>query len=305
MMYKVINFDSWFLDSDCGSNGSGAIEKIWLVNPQDGKRGLFKFPKIKSDGSVTGEYYAEKIASELGRLIKMPCADVDIGTYKGRVGSISYNFLKNNEFLNEGINFIQERYPSYNKNKFEEALEGLKYNVQMLKNLNINFEDILKMIIFDALIGNSDRHHSNWGYIVEENNNTCSNIRFCPLYDNGSSLCSYVNDYDIKDILRDKNRYNALIDTKSKSCIGWEDERPIRHFELIKKIKANYYNETIDFVKEIKQKLTNSSIKNILDSFENNVIVAEKKKLLFKVINDRKLKILEIYGIDGEKNDNE
>lgn len=107
-------------------------------------RGLFKFPKIKSDGSVTGEYYAEKIASELGRLIKMPCAEVDIGTYKGRVGSISYNFLKNNEFLNEGINFIQERYPSYNKNKFEEAMEELKYNVQMLKNLNINFEDILK-----------------------------------------------------------------------------------------------------------------------------------------------------------------
>ena len=268
-------------------------------------RGLFKFPKIKSDGSVTGEYYAEKIASELGRLIKMPCAEVDIGTYKGRVGSISYNFLKNNEFLNEGINFIQERYPSYNKNKFEEAMEELKYNVQMLKNLNINFEDILKMIIFDALIGNSDRHHSNWGYIVEENNNTYSNIRFCPLYDNGSSLCSYVNDYDIKDILRDKNRYNALIDTKSKSCIGWEDERTIRHFELIKKIKANYYNETIDFVKEIKQKLTNSSIKNILDSFENNVIVEEKKKLLFKVINDRKSKILEIYDIDGEKNDNE
>ena len=161
------------------------------------------------------------------------------------------------------------------------------------------------MIIFDALIGNSDRHHSNWGYIIEENNKTYSNIRFSPLYDNGSQLCSYVNDSDIKDILRDKNRYNALIDTKSKSCIGWEEQRPIRHFELIKKLKENFFNETIDFVKEINEKLTDKAIKNILDNFEDNIFSEEKKKLLFKVINDRKLKILEIYGIDVEKNDYE
>ena len=37
MMYKLINFDSWVLDSDFGAYGSGASEKIWLVNPQDGK----------------------------------------------------------------------------------------------------------------------------------------------------------------------------------------------------------------------------------------------------------------------------
>lgn len=235
----------------------------------------------------------------------MPCAEVDIGTYNGRAGSISYNFLQENEFLNEGVNFIQKRYPNYNRNKFEDNVENIKYSVQMLENLNINLGDILKMIIFDALIGNSDRHHSNWGYIIEENNKTYSNIRFSPLYDNGSSLCSYVNDSDIKDILRDKNRYNALIDTKSKSCIGWEEQRPIRHFELIKKLKENFFNETIDFVKEINEKLTNKSIKNILDNFEDNIISEEKKKLLFKVINDRKLKILEIYGIDVEKNDYE
>ena len=42
----------------------------------------FKFPKIKHDGTITGEYWAEKLATEIGKLIGVECAKVDIGTYK-------------------------------------------------------------------------------------------------------------------------------------------------------------------------------------------------------------------------------
>ena len=55
-MFEVKNFDSWIEDKDSGKFGSGASEKIWLVNPKTNKKGLFKFPKIKSDGTITGEY---------------------------------------------------------------------------------------------------------------------------------------------------------------------------------------------------------------------------------------------------------
>ena len=299
-MFNVINFDNWFEDEESGKFGSGASEKIWIINPDNGEKGLFKYPKIRVNGTITGEYYAEKIASEIGSLLDIPCANVDIGTYKGRLGSISYNLIGENEFLYEGINFIQEKYPNYNKDKFIDEVTNDKYNVQMFEKININIKDILNMIIFDALIGNSDRHHSNWGYIYHFDNERGLYLRFCPLYDNGSSLCAYVNDEDIDSILKDKSRYVALIDSKSKSCIGWDSKRPIRHFELIKELRDNYFDDTIDFVNKIKDRITEESILNILNKFSNEIISDDKKKLLLNFILDRKNKILEMYDIINE-----
>ena len=40
-------------------------------------------------------------------------------------------------------------------------------------------------------------------------------------------------------------KFEALVNTKSKSAIGWENERPIRHFDLLKKLKDNKYEATI------------------------------------------------------------
>ena len=38
--------------------------------------------KDKEKGIITGEYWAEKLAPEIGKLIGVECAKVDIGTYK-------------------------------------------------------------------------------------------------------------------------------------------------------------------------------------------------------------------------------
>lgn len=81
-MFEVKNFDNWIEDTEYGKFGSGASEKIWLINPETNERGLFKFPKVKSDGQITGEYWAEKLATEIGKIIDVECAKVDIGTYK-------------------------------------------------------------------------------------------------------------------------------------------------------------------------------------------------------------------------------
>lgn len=80
-MIEIKNFDNWIEDKESGKFGSGASEKIWLINPDTNEKGIFKFPKVKTDGTITGEYWAEKLAEELGKLIGIKCARVDIGTY--------------------------------------------------------------------------------------------------------------------------------------------------------------------------------------------------------------------------------
>ncbi|HBC84825.1 MAG: hypothetical protein J6D03_01525 [Clostridia bacterium] len=81
-MIEVKNFDNWIEDTESGKFGSGASEKIWLINPETNEKGLFKFPKVKNNGHITGEYWAEKLSTEIGKLIDVECAKVDIGTYK-------------------------------------------------------------------------------------------------------------------------------------------------------------------------------------------------------------------------------
>ena len=120
-----------------------------------------------------------------------------------------------------------------------------------------------------------------------------------PLYDNGSSLCSYINENDIETILKDKMKYESIINTKSKSAIGWNNIRPIRYFELIKKLKEEYFNETIDFVKNIKKNITEQSIDAILSNFDDTIINNKMKKLLKQFIIERKNRIIEIYNLES------
>ena len=80
--------------------------------------------------------------------------------------------------------------------------------------------------------------------------------------------------------------------------IGWNEKRPIRHFELIKNIKNNYYNETVDYVKNIKNKITRKLVSEILNNFTDDMISKRMKDLLLKFILDRRNKILEIYNME-------
>lgn len=223
---------------------------------------------------------------------------------------MSYSFLSNTTSLVEGVEFILGKYPYYDKDTLVDKYSGMPYSFQMIVEsmkpiLGIN--TISKILLFDALIGNSDRHHSNWGITetkgflsVEKGVFPVNAMTLSPLYDNGSSLCSYINESDIETILKDKIRYESIINTKSKSAIGWNNIRPIRHFELIKNLRNEYYDETVKFVINIKKNITEQSIDTILSNFDDNIISGQMKKLLKKFIIDRRNRIIEIYNLDGE-----
>ena len=224
------------------------------------------------------------------------------GYTNGRIGSMSYNIIKQNEVLNEGVTYIQDKYPFYNKKKLVDEYSEEKYCFQMIEECltEDGIKNILKMMIFDILIGNSDRHHSNWGIVIHINTYKGFESHFCPLYDNGSSLCSYVNEEDIDTILKDRMRFGALVDTKSQSTIGWKNKRPIRHFELLEHLKEEKYNDTIEYIENIKNNINEQSINNILNEFDNNIISENMKKLVKEYLLERRKRILDIYNLEDK-----
>lgn len=229
---------------------------------------------------------------------------------------MSYNLVDSNvgdNFTNllEGIVFIENHYPYYDKDKLEDTYSNSKYSIQMIQNsLNgiLEIDEFYKIVIFDILIGNSDRHHSNWAILArgivyktpEDMFDVFFNYSMSPLYDNGSSLCAYEDNNNFEIFFKDKMKFEALVNTKSKSAIGWEDERPIRHFELLKKIKDNAYDGTIQYVEKIKTNINEEKIDKILSEFNNNIISIDMKKLLKMYILERRKRILRIYDLKDE-----
>ncbi len=159
-----------------------------------------------------------------------------------------------------------------------------------------------------SLLGNSDRHHSNFVVISKETMYKTSedmldvhfDYKMSPLYDNGSSLCAYEDNNEIEKFFKDKMKFESLINTKSKSAIGWGNERPIRHFELLKKLKDNVYSQTIKYIEKIKNNINENNIDGVLNKFGNNIINENMKKLLKVYILERRKRMLEIYDLKDE-----
>ncbi len=294
-MKKLISFDSWEVDIDTPL-GSGASKKNWLINYEKKQRGIFKYPKVTSKSNITGEYWAECLACEIANILNIPCAKVDIGSYCDSIGSMSYMLLKENEYLNEGLYFISKEYPAYSVDKFFDSSTGTWYSLQMimksLKEMGLE-KDFLIIPLFDALIGNTDRHHSNWGVVLSKDN---LKPKISPLYDNGSSLCSIVSEDKIN--LHDKNWFNAQIDSKSKSIIRFENtkERPT-HFKMVEYLAHHFFRECTYYVDMLGSVLTDNKIVDLINDYPDDIISQGMKKLLFLFLTQRRNRIIDIFKL--------
>lgn len=285
-MYK--DFGNWET-YDGFSYGSGTSNQEWIISNKTGQIGLFKERKTE----FTTDNFSEKIASQIAKIIGIECAEIDLAIRDNRIGVVSYKINSDTENIIEGINYISKIYPLYNRNNLTDEASNEKYSLDMiLKSINgLNLEsDLFKIFIFDFIIGNTDRHHSNWAILRDS-----ENVKICPLYDNASSLCAYESDERIEKNLASEKWINARIDSSSKSLIRLNGKK-VRHSDFVRYIKDNYYSETIQFVCNIKNRLNNSVIEELIYSYKG--LLSENKISLLKIYLEEKVKLLSnIYGI--------
>ena len=196
----------------------------------------------------------------------------------------------------EGINFITKVYPEYDEEKFVDPVTEHRYSIEMVQEVTkayASIEEFLKMLMFDFLIGNTDRHQSNWALISENNK-----MEWSPLYDNSSSLCAYISKEQISKYLgKDKNRWRALVDTKSRSMIRcrMSDEKRQTHLMVLQYIRDNYYDETYDFARKIVQEMTERNIDYILKQYSESELSGNKKELIFRFLCSKVELLKEVY----------
>lgn len=109
------------------------------------------------------------------------------------------------------------------------------------------FRDFVKMLIFDGLVGNNDRHFYNWGVIrnLKSSGNPC----FSPIYDTARGL--FWNEHERKIITlyqnsKELNNYLKKYSVNSKPKTGIDGDPSINHFQLLDYL----YNNEIGITKE-------------------------------------------------------
>lgn len=293
-MYK--NYDNWELYEGF-SCGSGTSQQEWIVN-NEGQIGLFKQRKTEN---VTDDI-SEKIASDIANVIGLPCAKIELAVRNGRYGVVSYLINKSeDEVLSEGITYISRIFREYDRDNLIDSKTGEKYSLEMIlksvEGLKLE-KGLFDIFIFDCLIGNSDRHHSNWATLTANDKTSV-----CPIYDNASSLCYSITEEKILQFKNDDNWKRAQINSKSKSIIRINGKK-VTHSDFVKYLYNNYYNETVDFVKKINKNLLSKEIDQIVDRYIPE-LGKIKSNFIKEFLKEKRKLILNIYKIaDYEKGGN-
>lgn len=167
----------------------------------------------------TGEHWAEKIASEVADELSLPTHRVELATYEGRPGCAVRSFLEKGQTLIHGNELMAGAIDGYDKEKEQGQSDHNFANIVSALEHRFSMPEVRKRVAFrfvgylvlDALVGNTDRHHENWGVVLSyfhENDTdrrifrSGMRIGLAPTFDHGSSLGREMLDERRKAILK-------------------------------------------------------------------------------------------------------
>lgn len=212
-----------------GEEQLGSKEKFWFR--RDGQLWLFKeVREIKAHGAVlpAGEDWAEKIASEVAKLLDIPVATVELAEFQGRRGCASLNFTTQAKQLEHGNEVMAGLLDGYDRelryHQTSHTVDNIVKAVSKMfssrrEHLHV-LQQLASYLVLDALIGNTDRHHENWGFLwqvqvdideVSEAGRITKEYEVAPTFDLGSSLgrelldakrLQYLNNKTVEKYLR-------------------------------------------------------------------------------------------------------
>lgn len=158
---------------------NGMLPKCW--RRVAGKIKLYK-GGTKGAANTGNEPYSEFYAAQVAEVMDVNAINYNLSKWKGELCSTCelftdkrYSFMPVGRIVKSGgLQAVQEYYS--------------KLGAEFVSALN-------DMLVFDAIICNTDRHFGNFGFMVD--NETNSIAAPAPLFDHGNSLLNYAMDTDL------------------------------------------------------------------------------------------------------------
>ena len=269
--------------------GDGKDALCWIIYDQE--RYLFK-PIMEGEYNVWGEIISMMVA----KMMNIPCAEYRIASLGNITGVLSKSFLKKEDTLILGTEIYQRFL-----NKRKKEVESLSHH-NILKNISSKSmfyylnnlsstsfildysaisseqkvrieQELSRMLLFDLITLQGDRHSNNWGIIFNDNT-----YRLCPLFDNSASFgLGYPMMKERIERFRSEkmnarrfgdntNIYSLIYQASPDFTLNEENILDInkRKKDKIPKVFSLFYQKLDDFSKE--------KVEAILDKFDGDSI---------------------------------
>lgn len=249
------------------------------------------------------EYMINRIGQELG----LHMNEVAIYKINGQIRFLSRFFLKNNETLIHGAEISGEYLDDMElaaEIANEKTTSRQLFTFEFIeKALTTKFKDqsdtlileLVKMIVFDGLVGNNDRHFYNWGVITNTKKKTTI-PRFAPLYDSARGLLWNSSDEWVSVNLNAMDQGGKKVEHYiNRACprISIDGNSEINHFGLIHYLK-NYNEEFNVIVKQMASMENEDKIVRLIKNDFFGFYIPERCKLIEYIIKERFKKVREI-----------
>ena len=195
------------------------------------------------------EPYSEYYAAQLAHAMGLKHIDYSLASWKKSICSVC------EIFTSKDVSYV----PIWKFGEFPTVVDVTNY----LKTLGDDYyNDFVDMMIFDALIYNTDRHQGNFGLLIDSRTNKL--ISLAPIFDNGLGLFPYAMDNDLENLSAyAKTRTSAFdvsFDAIAKEYISDRQRAQLRKILNFKFVSNKTYHLPAKRVKVLEQFIKNRAM---------------------------------------------
>ena len=271
----------------------GSKPKFWFNRSEsEDELWLFKYHRESS-----GEHWAEKVASEVAELLNIPHAIVELAVFKQYKGTVTKSFTDRYHELIHGNQLLSLVFYEYEPEKVQKQSDHTIFNIWSVLEAVFEQEKIdsakqafCEYITLDAFIGNTDRHHENWGVLMDF---FMVSKSVAPSYDHASSLGREIDD-DRRIRLLDEDRVGQYSE-KGRSPIyrSGEDTKGLSPLGVVR-TAINESPESFSSVLKRLSQLDVSSLEEIVNRVPDDWMSIHAREFAVNLMLYNRQKLLEI-----------
>jgi hypothetical protein len=240
--------------------GEAPKQAIRLYEYQKGVRSSsHKWPLYLAKGGrkwYPVESVTEHLLTRIGQTVGLEMAQSKLVYIRGQLRFLSRYFLKPSDelihgaqiyaaYLNDAellfVEDVEHKNEARNLFTFQFAKDAI-YKVFPVYGPQL-YHSFIKMLLFDALVGNNDRHFYNWGVIRTISKNNTESFRFSPIYDTARALFWNQSEPELTTKIQNGSclKYLESYSSNSRPKTGCEGVLNPNHFDLVKGLRKCDY----------------------------------------------------------------
>lgn len=249
---------------------NGMLKKCW--HRENDKIYLYK-GQTKQYANGGKEAFCEYYMSQIAKALGVEHIDYDLKKFHNEIVSSCELFTSQSEGYCPIYYFLDEEALKKRKGELIQAIEKI-----------FTKEKLNDMLLFDAIIYNTDRHLSNFGIIID--NDTLQILRPAPLFDNGRSIMNFLTETELENIDETLEKEKSFFEYSFDEQLSASVQK--RHYDGLKKLSTFTFTRHPEFNLDEKwlvaiekhiQKRANKALDYLLRNNQNQLLDNLAKEL--------------------------